>query len=161
MAYQGSPSDATPGSHTWFPDIGVTNHATPDIATLYTYEEYVGNDTLCVRDCMPLSISRVSFSSFSTPSRSFTMSNILHVPGLYTALLSVQRFATENNVFFEFHPSLFFVANDITTKEFLLQGNSSGGLYTLTILSSSPSAFLTSRVSMLVRPLRTSSLACS
>ncbi|XP_019160713.1 PREDICTED: uncharacterized protein LOC109157267 [Ipomoea nil] len=58
----------------WILDTGATNHMTPDIVALSTSEEYVGNDTLRVRNGMGLSIS-----------------------------------------------------HDITTKEILLRGNSSGG----------------------------------
>ncbi|XP_019158445.1 PREDICTED: uncharacterized protein LOC109155168 [Ipomoea nil] len=127
-------------------NIGVTNHATLDIATLSFLEDYNGNDTLRVGDGMGLPISRIGHATFNSPSRSFQLSNILCVPSLSTSLLSVQKFASENKVFFEFHPS-FFVVKDIKTMEILLRDNSSGGLYKLPIPSSSPTAFLSATAS--------------
>lgn len=84
----------------WIPDTRATNHATPDIAALSTSEEYTGDDTLRVGDGKGLHISRVGHASFITPSRVFKMYDILHVPSLSSSLLSVQKFATENSVFF-------------------------------------------------------------
>jgi hypothetical protein len=45
-------------------------------------------------------------------------------------LLSIQKFYLKNNVFFEFHSSLFYV-KDLMTKEVLLSGRSRDGLYVL------------------------------
>lgn len=89
-------------SHNWFPDIGATNHATPNISEISTSYEYTSSDTLCVGNGTCLPISRVSHASFATSSRSFRMFDVLHIPGLSASLLSVQRFAFDNNVFFFF-----------------------------------------------------------
>ncbi|XP_019185902.1 PREDICTED: uncharacterized protein LOC109180671 [Ipomoea nil] len=142
--------DSLSNSHTWFPNTGVTNHVTPDIATLSTSEEYTNNETLRIGDGMCMSISRVGHDIFDTLSRSFKMSNILHVPGLSASLLSVQCFASDNQVFFKFHPS-FFVVKDIATKAVLFQGNSSGGLYSLPVSHHTPSLFLSAQASASVR----------
>jgi len=45
-------------------------------------------------------------------------------------LLSVQRFYLDNNVYFEFHPFVFYV-KDLNTNEVLLSSQSQDGLYTL------------------------------
>lgn len=82
--------------HTWFPNTGATHHAT----TLSSPDEYNGSDTLRVGDSTQLSISHVGRVSLSTPYRSLSLSNILHVSNLSTSLLSVQHFASDNNVFF-------------------------------------------------------------
>ncbi|XP_019197498.1 PREDICTED: uncharacterized protein LOC109191333 [Ipomoea nil] len=50
MVYQGAPSDSSPDTHTWFPDTGGMNHATPNIAALSISDKYNGNDTLRVGD---------------------------------------------------------------------------------------------------------------
>jgi hypothetical protein len=52
------------------------------------------------------------------------------VPHIKKPLLSVQNSCLENNVFFEFHPFLFYV-KDLMTKEVLLFGRSRDGLYIL------------------------------
>ncbi|XP_019163612.1 PREDICTED: probable H/ACA ribonucleoprotein complex subunit 1-like protein [Ipomoea nil] len=106
LTYQNNSPDQN-GSQVWIPDPGATNHVTPDIAALSTYEEYTCNDILRVGDGKALSISRVGHASFNTPSRSVQLSNILHVRSLSTSLLSVQKFALDNKVFFEFHPFFF------------------------------------------------------
>jgi len=71
------------------------------------------------------------------------MSQILKKP-----LLSVQKFCIENNVFFEFHSSMFYV-KDLITKEVLLSSQSSDGLYVLSESSATsvPQAFLSTSVS--------------
>ncbi|XP_019171110.1 PREDICTED: uncharacterized protein LOC109166677 [Ipomoea nil] len=148
VIYQETPLDPQ-GSHTWLRDTGATNHATPNIAALSFSEDYKGNDTLRVGDGMRLPISHIGHAIFNSPFRSFQFSNILHVPSLSTSLLFVQKFASDNKVFFEFHPS-FFVVKDINTNEILLRGNSSGGLNKLPIPSSSPTAFLSARTSVSV-----------
>lgn len=89
MAYQGSPSEDNSSTHTWFPNIGATNHATPDLASLSAYTEYNGGDTLRVGDGMRLPISHIGHASFNTPSRSFRLSNVLHAPKLSNSLLYV------------------------------------------------------------------------
>lgn len=81
--------DVSSDSHVWFLDIGATNHATPDFATLFTLEEYIVNGTLCFGDGMGLSISSIGHASFNTPSRLFRMSDILQVHCLSTSLLSI------------------------------------------------------------------------
>jgi hypothetical protein len=45
-------------------------------------------------------------------------------------LLSVQKFYLDNNVYFEFHPFVFYV-KDLNTNEVLLSSQSQDGLYTL------------------------------
>ena len=45
-------------------------------------------------------------------------------------LLSVQKFYLDNNVYFEFHPFVFYV-KDLNTNEVILSGQSKDGLYAL------------------------------
>ncbi|XP_019157359.1 PREDICTED: uncharacterized protein LOC109153919 [Ipomoea nil] len=58
---------------------------------------------------------------------------------------TVYRFTNDNDVYFEFHKNLFLV-KDCNTREVLLKGFTSGGLYKL-LVPSSPCAFLTARAS--------------
>lgn len=96
-----------------------------------------------------LPISSVGRASFSTSSRSFCLYDVLHVSGLSASLVSIQRYATNNPVFLEFHPS-FFVVKDLATKEVPLKGTNSRGLYSLHVSCSSPTTFLSARVSLFV-----------
>ena len=74
--------------------------------------------------------NHISHTKLYTPHRSFTLSNVLHVPAIMKPLLSVQNFCLDNNVCFEFHPFLFYV-KDLNTIEGLLSGQGKDGLYTL------------------------------
>ena len=78
-----------------------------------------------------LPISHFGHSKIYTPHRSFTLSSVvLHIPAIRKHLLSVQKFCLDNNVYFEFHPFVFYV-KDLNTNEFLLSSQSQDGLYTL------------------------------
>jgi len=119
------------GSVDWFPDISANQHVTPDLATLTASEPYLGNDNLHVGDGKGLPISHLGHTKIHTPNRSFTLSNVLHVSAITKPLLSVQKFCLDNNVYFEFHPRMFYV-KDLNTHEVFLSGQSKDGLYALT-----------------------------
>jgi len=65
-----------------------------------------------------------------SPTRTFTLSNVLHAPHITKPLLSVQKFYRDNNVCFEFHTYVFYV-KDLTTKAVLFSYQSNDGLYIL------------------------------
>jgi len=104
---------------TWFPDTGANHHVTLDFVSMTISEPYLGNDHLHVGDDKGLNISNIAHSKIHSPKCTFTLSNILHVPDIKKPLLSVQKFCLENNMFFEFHPFLFYV-KDLMTKKVLL-----------------------------------------
>jgi len=108
----------------------VNQHITPDLATLSNSAPYLGNDHLHVGDGNGLSISHIGHTMLRSPKCTFTLSNILYVPHFTKPLLSVQKFYHDNNVYFEFHVSMFCV-KDLTTKAVLLSGQSNDGLYVL------------------------------
>jgi hypothetical protein len=97
---------------TWFPDTGANHQVTPDLVSMTSSEHYLGNDHLHIGDGKGLVISNISHSKIRSPKCTFTLSNILHVPAIKKPLLSVQKFYLENNVFFEFHSSLFYVKEE-------------------------------------------------
>jgi hypothetical protein len=110
-------------------------------------EPYLSNDQLHIGDGKGLVISNTAHNILHTLKHAFTFSNILHVSYIKKRLLSVQQFCRENFVFFEFHSSVFYV-KDLTTKEFLLSGQSKDGLYVLSASSATalPQAFLSTSV---------------
>jgi hypothetical protein len=57
-------------------------------------------------------------------------------------LLYVQKLCLDNNVYFEFHPFMFYV-KDFNTNKVLLSGQSKDGLYALTqsFFTSIPQAY--------------------
>lgn len=83
-------------------------------------------------------ISHVSSALFTFSRRQFIVKQLLRVPSISINLLSVQKFALDNFVFFEFHSS-YFLIKDIHTRAILYQGRIKDGLYQLLPSSSSSS----------------------
>lgn len=134
----------------WFPDTGATHHATPDLTALSRAHTYTGTVTLQVGNGNGLGIAHIGSSSLNIPNSTFQLNNILHVPSLTKLLLSVNKFTTDNNVYFEFHPNVFRVT-DHESGKILLSGPSDHGLYTLSgssfPASKNLSAFLSAKAS--------------
>lgn len=139
-------------STTWLPDTGANSHVTPDLASLGTSEAYHGDDALHVGNGMGLPNVHIGSTHISSPHKTLSLSNILHVPQIQRNLLSVQKFCLDNHVFFEFHP-FFFCVKDISTRTTLLTGPSKDGLYSLVLpqlQSIRKSAFSATRASSAV-----------
>ena len=88
------------------------------------------NDHLHVGDGKGHSISHIGHTMLRSPKCTFTLSNVLHVPHITKPLLHVQKFYRDNNFYFEFHASIFYV-KDLTTKVVLLSDESNDSLYVL------------------------------
>ncbi|KAJ0500301.1 putative RNA-directed DNA polymerase [Helianthus annuus] len=116
----------------WHPDTGANHHVTPDLSSIGTSEPYQGYDNLHVGNGKGLPILHIGSTNIYSPSKTFSLTNILHVPQIKHNLLSVQKFCLDNNVFFEFHP-FFFCVKDISTRTTLLTGPSKDGLYSLAL----------------------------
>ncbi|KAG8493766.1 hypothetical protein CXB51_011188 [Gossypium anomalum] len=132
------------GTSSWCPDSRATHHVCRDDTGLGESTPYSGTSCLLMGDGTPSTILSVRSSSFHTKTKILRLSNILCVPNIRKNLLSVSRFAKENNVFFEFHPS-YYVVKDILTREVLLWGHTRDGLYYFSPVSSisSPSVLNT------------------
>ena len=100
---------------------GANQHVTPDLVNLRGFEPYLDNDHLHVGGGKGLSISNIDHTKIHTPYRTFTLSNVLHVPHITKPLLFVQKFYLVNNIYFEFHQFVFYV-KDLNTKAVLLLG---------------------------------------
>lgn len=101
MVYHGASDEVeSVASPQWFPNTGASNHATPDPSMLSSSASYTGSDTLRVGNGNGLPILSTGSSAAVIPRRSFCLSEILLVPGLSASLLSVQKFASDNSVFF-------------------------------------------------------------
>lgn len=147
--YVNSNASTSNASNAWFPDTGANSHVTPDLASMDDSRSYYGNDTLHVGDGKGLPILHIGSSHLHSSHKTFSLSNILHVPEIKKNLLSVQKFCLDNNVFFEFHSS-FFVVKDESTRTTLLTGPSEHGLYSLhlpQLHSIPPVAFSAARAS--------------
>jgi hypothetical protein len=106
----------------WYPDIGANNHLTADLSHLnLNAEQYTGHDQVRIGNGQGLHIHHIGSSILCSSTHEFFLKNILHVPHISQNLLYVQRFAKDNNVFFEFHPS-FFCVKDLFSEATLLKG---------------------------------------
>ena len=137
--------------YNWYPDSGATHHVTHDLANLnIRADEYQGSDQIRVGNGKSLPIKHIGTTQLSTPTTSFQLNNVLHVPDISNNLLSVHKFTNDTCTLMEFHPSLFRV-KDLVTRRLLLQGLSKHGLYPFPPLStkrfSSPRALLGERTS--------------
>lgn len=105
-----------PIDQTWYSAIGATDHITSDINNLSFRTNYHESDKVSIGNGASLHISHVGSSSISTPSARFHLSNLLHVPHISANLLSVNRFAHDNNCVFEFDASGFCVKDKAMGK---------------------------------------------
>ena len=129
----------------WFPDSGATNHFTNDFNNLNIGTKYQSNNKWNMGNGAGLDILHIGQSTFSLPisSHPLILRNLLHVPHITKNLISVSefhvphmtknlislsQFARENQVYFEFHPSVCFV-KDLEMGQILLQGMLRNGLY--------------------------------
>ena len=82
-------------------------------------------------------------NSFYPTFRNFHLKKVYHVFHLTTNLISVSKFCTNDNVFFEFHPKLFLVKDQVL-RQVLLQGQLKNGLYEFPHLTDdAPTVFYT------------------
>lgn len=116
----------------WFPDSGASHHVTNDLGSLTIGSEYTGGGKVSIGNGSGLSIphigSSVLNSHTSHSSHIFHLHDLLRVPNITKNLISLSKFAQDNNVFFEFHHR-FCVVKDLATQTPLLQGSLHKGLY--------------------------------
>ncbi|KAE8678139.1 Detected protein of unknown function [Hibiscus syriacus] len=69
-----------PSNITWLLDSGASHHVTTDLSNLTLHSPYDGTDEIMIGDGSGLPISHTGSTSFTTPSHSFSPSNVLCVP---------------------------------------------------------------------------------
>lgn len=114
----------------WYLDNVVNHHITPDLANLHHVKEYNGMDQVQVANGQALPIHHTSYLILSLIFKSLDLTNILYVTSIIKHLFSIPRFAHDNDVFFEFHPS-HFILKDRASEKPLLLGQSNDGLYSI------------------------------
>jgi histone deacetylase 1/2 len=112
----------------WYMDTCATDHITGELEKLTTREKYHGGDQVHTASGSGMEIQHFGHGILRSPTRDLHLRNILHVPSTNKDLLSVNRIANDNNVFFEFHPDHFCV-KDQETRKVLLTGLCKNGLY--------------------------------
>ena len=127
---------ATPNSiqdEAWYLESGATHHTTHNSAPLKSQTEYHGPNKLIVGNGSPLSINHVGQSHVSS-SKPLYLRNILLVLDVKNNLISISQFTLHNNIIIEFDSSHCYV-KDKLTKEVLVQGQLTDGLYQLNRMS--------------------------
>ncbi|RVW87716.1 Retrovirus-related Pol polyprotein from transposon TNT 1-94 [Vitis vinifera] len=117
----------------WYPDSGATHHLTPNLNNLLTKSQFPSSDEVFVGNGKSLPIHHIGHTSFSSlfiPSKILALKQLLHVPEITKNLLSVSKFAADNHVFFEFHPTSCFV-KDLSTRTVLMHGQLKGDYMSL------------------------------
>jgi hypothetical protein len=112
----------------WFPDTATNYHIQPDTQHLIAVNEYSSPEQLIVGNGIGLHITHIGTGNLSTPNASLLLQNVLCVPAIQKHLLFVQKFTTDNSVFFEFWPN-YFLVKDQSTKRILMHSPSEGGVY--------------------------------
>ncbi|PRQ55598.1 putative RNA-directed DNA polymerase [Rosa chinensis] len=121
---------------TWLADSGASQHVTPDLSQLSEAAPYYGNTKLTVGNGQHLRIAHIGSAIMHTPSASFHMNNVLHVPEITQNLLSVNRFVSDNNCAFVLTPSGSMI-KDLGLRRTLSQGPVRDGVYPIHFNSSS------------------------
>ncbi|KAG8499624.1 hypothetical protein CXB51_006221 [Gossypium anomalum] len=112
----------------WCPDSRATHHVCRNGSDLYGTTPYTGNSSLLMGNGVSTPISSIGSTTIPTTQKLLHLLNVLCVPSIRKNLLFVSKFVTDNNVFFDFHPS-YCVIKDIQTQEILMWGQVRDGLY--------------------------------
>ncbi|RVW92225.1 Retrovirus-related Pol polyprotein from transposon RE1 [Vitis vinifera] len=125
---QANVATIVPPNTTWLLDSGASHHVTTDVHNLALHSPFDGTDEIMIGDGSGLPISHIGSISLTTPSHSFTLSNVLCVPTMKRNLIYISQFCKSNNTSIEFLPSSFHV-KDLQTGAILLQGRTKDGVY--------------------------------
>ena len=141
-------SSSQGGSPSWIPDSGATHHITNDPTLFSDSSSILSSDQVMLGNGQGVSIKSVGVATLPSPTQphtTLTLNNLLLVPSITKNLVSVSKFAQDNSVFFEFHPTFCLVKSQ-GTSEVLLQGKlGKDGLYCFEdFLPASPDGSLSS-----------------
>jgi hypothetical protein len=80
------------------------DHITSELDKPATREKYNGAEKVHMTNSASMKISYTGKSFIHTSSQNLQLCNTIHVPKATKNLLSIHRFALDNNIFFEIHP---------------------------------------------------------
>ena len=79
----------TPSSGKWLFDSTISHNITFDLANLSIHSEYDGQDEVVLGDDTGLQVANIGSTTISSPSRSLTLKETLHVPLIQKNLIFV------------------------------------------------------------------------
>lgn len=103
----------------WYTDNRDMDHITRDLDKLTTKEKYPGQEHVHTANGSGMTIKHAGHSSVFAPTRTLHLNNILHVPQATKNLLSIHHFTTDNNIYLEYHQSIFLVRDPVTRQTLL------------------------------------------
>lgn len=121
----------------WYFDSGARNHVTHQTEKFQEINEHHGKNSLIIVNGEQLEI----IATGSSKLKSLNLHDILYVPNITKNLLSVSKLAADNNILVEFDKNWCFVKDKLTGKE-VLKGILKDGLYQLSGIERSPSAYI-------------------
>ena len=94
----------------WCPDFGATHHLIADLANLNVRaDEYHVSDQIQIGNSLDLNVKHIGSTKLSTPTSSFLLHDVLHVPLITKNLISIHKFTNDSNTSIEFHLTYFIV----------------------------------------------------
>lgn len=129
------------GASDWILDSWASYHITNKLDNLHLFQPYTGSYQLLVGDWSRHTISNISKIILKTPSQSFHLLNVLHVPKVTQKLLSVSSLCHTNPISIDFFSDHFLI-KDLKTREPLLKGRLNNELYHMPHPSSLPQALV-------------------
>ncbi|KAI3690006.1 hypothetical protein L2E82_47980 [Cichorium intybus] len=127
----------------WYMDSGASTHLTSDQGKLSSSMTTSPVTSIFVGNGSSIPIHGFGHASFTTPSHSYALKNILFTPSIIKNLLSVRKFTIDNQTSVEFDPSGFSI-KDLKTGDLLSRHDSTGDLYPFTTPSSASALLATS-----------------
>jgi hypothetical protein len=86
----------------WYADSGTTDHITSELDKLAVHDKYNGTEKVHTASGAGMEISHTGNSFIHTSTCTLELCNVLHVRKATKNLMSIHRFALDNNIFFEF-----------------------------------------------------------
>ncbi|GJY30798.1 ribonuclease H-like domain-containing protein [Tanacetum coccineum] len=129
-----------PTNANWNMDTGASSHLNSNATNLSTLFNSCMYPSVLVGDGKSIPVTNTSHSTLPTPYRPLHLNNVLITPNIVKNLISVRQFIRDNKCTIEFDEFGFSV-KDYSTRQILLQCDSTGDLYPVTSLSY-PQAFL-------------------
>jgi len=108
---------------------GAAHHMTNNANNFSNKISYHGHDVVKLGNDSSIPITDIGSACFTRPQTNIVihLRQLLHVPTITKNLISVSKFAKDNDVFFEFHANQYLVKFQ-ATKQILLQGKLRDGL---------------------------------
>jgi len=127
-SFMGAPSVAS--DPLWYPNSEATHHMTNNTNNFSNKTSYHGHDVVKLGNGLGIPITDIGSAHFTLPHTNTVihLHQLLHVPTITKNVMSVSKFAKDNDVFSEFHTNQCLVKSQ-ATKQVLFQGKLRDGLY--------------------------------